>query len=51
MNIKELIKHLEILRQKYGDDIEVCKVKNHDYLASILSDQIVYNCKENKIEI
>lgn len=51
MTLKELIDILEEFRKKYGDDIEVCKLKKYDYLAHMFKDQIQYNEKQNKIEI
>ena len=51
MNIKEFINTLEQIRAKYGDDIEVCKLKHGNYLSKIFKEQIVYDKMENKIEI
>lgn len=51
MTIKEFIEALEELKNKYGEDIEVCKLKRHEYLSTIFKDQIRFNEKEKKIEI
>lgn len=51
MTIKELIEKLEELRLKYGDDIEVKKLKHLDYLSPIFKDAIVYNQQNKVIEI
>ena len=50
MKISEIIEVLTKLKNKHGD-IEVCKLKHYDYLSRIFKDQIIYNSKENKIEI
>ena len=51
MKIKDLILFLQKLENKYGNDIEVCKVNRNGYLTTIFEDQIIYNKKANKIEI
>ena len=51
MTIKELIEKLEELKIKYGDNIEVKKLKHLDYLSPIFRDAIVYNQQYNVIEL
>ena len=46
MTIKELINRLEELKSKYGDYIEVKKLKHLDYLSPIFKDSIEYNPKK-----
>lgn len=51
MNIKTFIDVLEELKEQYGEDVEICKLKHRDYLSTIIRDQIKFNEKEHKIEI
>ena len=51
MKIHNLILFLQKLEDKYGKDIEVCKVNRNGYLCTIFQEQIQYNKIENKIEL
>ena len=46
-----LILILQDLEKKYGSNVHVAKVNRNGYLSTIFKDQIIYNKKENKIEI
>ena len=50
MKVSEVIEILQKLFEEHGD-VEVYKIKHHDYLASIFKSSIIYNEKEKKIEI
>lgn len=51
MEIGNLILILQDLEKKYGSNVHVAKVNRNGYLSTIFKDQIIYNKKENKIEI
>lgn len=51
MILDELIEELTILREKYGGNIEVRKLKHLDYLAPIFKGYVTYNQQINIIEL
>ena len=50
MKITKFIEALKKQKRLHGD-INVCKVKNYEYVSDIFEDQLTYNEKDNIIEI
>jgi len=51
VTLNEFIEELIAIKEKYGGDIEIRKLKHLDYLAPIFKDSVVYNSQINVVEI